>query len=130
MSKELSEETKYELNLFGREINKDLTNLMDLLRKQDKDNKPVFYVGKHIRKVILPVEEYQKMCQSLHEYNRLIKEYDIKPTEVREAFVLYKMKYADIKIEIEKIWWYIDWILDKALGLQRTELSKEMLEND
>ena len=37
MSKELSEETKYELKLFGRELNKDLTNLMELLRKQDED---------------------------------------------------------------------------------------------
>ena len=65
MSKELSEETKYELNLFGRKLNKDLTNLMELLRKQDEDNKAILYTGKHIQKIILPYEEYQKMCKRL-----------------------------------------------------------------
>ena len=65
MSKELSEETKYEFNVFSRQLNKDLSNLMDCLRKQDKDNKAILYAGRHIQKIILPVEEYQKMCQRL-----------------------------------------------------------------
>ena len=130
MSKELSEETKYEFNVYARQLNKDLTNLMDLLKKQDKDNKPILYAGKHLKKVILPVEEYQKMCQRLNEYDNLIKEYDIKPTEIREAFIFYKMKkeeylkHTNLEKEIEELWWYIDYILDKALGLQRTELKK------
>lgn len=66
MSKDLSEETKYEFNVYARQLNKDLSNLMDCLRKQDEDNKAILYVGRHVKKkVILPYEEYQKMCQRL-----------------------------------------------------------------
>ena len=61
----MSDETKYELNVYCRLLNKDLTNLMELLRKQDKDKKPVLYAGRYIQKIILPVEEYQKMYQRL-----------------------------------------------------------------
>ena len=61
----MSEETKYEFNVYARQLNKDLTNLMDCLRKQDKDNKAILYEGRHLKKVILPYEEYQKMCQRL-----------------------------------------------------------------
>ena len=82
MSKELdklnkmSDETKYEFNVYARELGKDLTNLMELLRQQDKDNKPILYAGKHIkRKVILPYEEYQKMQQALIELQQL-REFD------------------------------------------------------
>ena len=65
MKDKMSDETKYELNVYCRQLNKDLTNLMDCLRKQDKDNKAILYEGRHLKKVILPYEEYQKMCQRL-----------------------------------------------------------------
>ncbi len=68
MSKELDkmdDETKYEFNVYCRQLNKDLTNLMGCLRKQDEDNKPILYAGRHLKKVILPYEEYQKMQQRL-----------------------------------------------------------------
>ena len=89
MSKGLSEETKYELKLFGREINKDLTNLMDLLRKQNKDNKAILYAGRHIQKIILPVEEYQKMCQKLEQID------NANPSKALEA--IKELRYIVLK---------------------------------
>lgn len=60
-----NEEIKYELNVKCRELNKDLSNLMECLRKQEKDNKAILFVGRNFKKVILPYEEYQKMYQRL-----------------------------------------------------------------
>ena len=67
----MSDEMKYEFNTYAKELNKDLMNLMNCLIKQDKDNKAIFYVGKHIQKIILPVEEYQKMQQQLQEVKHI-----------------------------------------------------------
>ena len=77
--KGLSEETKNEFNAFVRQLNKDLTNLMELLRKQDKDNKAILYAGRHIQKIILPVEEYQKMCKRLDAID------NVKPSDALEC---------------------------------------------
>ena len=60
-----NEEIKYELNIQCRELNKDVENLMECLRKQEKDNKAILFVGRNFKKVILPYEEYQKMYQHL-----------------------------------------------------------------
>lgn len=62
MSKEYLD---YEFNNFANLLHKDCMNLMECLKKQDKDNKPILYLGKHYEKVILPYEEYQKMCNRL-----------------------------------------------------------------
>ncbi len=62
----------------SRELNKDLTNLMEYLKKQDEDNKAILYAGRYIQKIILPVEEYQKM------YHRLETIDNSKPSEALE----------------------------------------------
>ena len=61
----MSKDLEYEVNNFANLLHKDCMNLMECLKKQDKDNKPIFYLGKHYEKVILPYEEYQKMCNRL-----------------------------------------------------------------
>lgn len=61
----MSKELEYEFNNFVDLLNKDCMNLMECLKKQDKDNKAILYLGKHFKKVILPYEEYQKMCSRL-----------------------------------------------------------------
>ena len=61
----MSKELEYEFNNFANLLHKDCMNLMECLKKQDKDNKPILYLGKHYEKVILPYEEYQKMCNRL-----------------------------------------------------------------
>lgn len=69
----MSDETKYESNVYVRELGKDLTNLMEFLRQQDKDNKPILYAGKHIKnKVILPYKEYSKMQQALKLFDEIV----------------------------------------------------------
>lgn len=61
----MSKDLDYEFNNFANLLHKDCMNLMECLKKQDKDNKPILYLGKHYEKVILPYEEYQKMCNRL-----------------------------------------------------------------
>lgn len=61
----MSKELEYEINNFANLLHKDCMNLMEALKKQDKDNKAILYVGRHFKKVILPYEEYQKMCNRL-----------------------------------------------------------------
>ena len=52
---------KKELECFSRQLGKDLSNLMECLKKQDEDNKPILYLGKQLKKVILPYDEYRKI---------------------------------------------------------------------
>jgi hypothetical protein len=61
----MSKELEYEFNNFANLLHKDCMNLMECLKKQSEDNKPILYLGKHYEKVILPYEEYQKMCNRL-----------------------------------------------------------------
>ena len=61
----MSKELEYEINNFANLLHKDCMNLMECLKKQSEDNKPILYLGKHYEKVILPLEEYQKMCNRL-----------------------------------------------------------------
>ena len=61
----MNKELEYEFNNFANLLNKDCMNLMECLKKQDKDNKPILYLGKHFKKIILPYEEYQKLCNRL-----------------------------------------------------------------
>ena len=61
----MRKELEYEFNNFANLLHKDCMNLMECLRKQSEDNKPILYLGKHYEKVILPYEEYQKMCNRL-----------------------------------------------------------------
>ena len=61
----MSKELEYEVNNFANLLHKDCMNLMECLKKQGEDNKPILYLGKHYEKVILPYEEYQKMCNRL-----------------------------------------------------------------
>ena len=61
----MSKELEYEINNFANLLHKDCMNLMECLKKQSEDNKPILYLGKHYEKVILPYEEYQKMCNRL-----------------------------------------------------------------
>ena len=44
----------------ARHAEKDALNLMELLKKQAEDNKPIFYVGRKEKKVILTYDNYQK----------------------------------------------------------------------
>ncbi len=57
----MSKELEYEVINFVNLLHKDCMNLMECLKKQGEDNKPILYLGKHYKKVILPYEEYQKM---------------------------------------------------------------------
>ena len=61
----MSKDLEYEVNNFANLLHKDYMNLMECLKKQSEDNKPILYLGKHYQKVILPYEEYQKMCNRL-----------------------------------------------------------------
>lgn len=61
----MSKDLEYEVNNFANLLHKDCMNLMECLKKQSEDNKPILYLGKHYQKVILPYEEYQKMCNRL-----------------------------------------------------------------
>lgn len=61
----MSKDLDYEFNNFANLLHKDCMNLMECLKKQSEDNKPILYLGKHYEKVILPLEEYQKMCNRL-----------------------------------------------------------------
>ena len=61
----MSKELEYEVNNFANLLHKDCMNLMECLKKQSEDNKPILYLGKHYEKVILPYEEYKKMAQRL-----------------------------------------------------------------
>ena len=61
----MSKDLEYEVNNFANLLHKDCMNLMECLKKQSEDNKPILYLGKHYEKVILPYEEYQKMCNRL-----------------------------------------------------------------
>ena len=61
----MNKELEYEVNNFANLLNKDCMNLMECLKKQSEDNKPILYLGKHYEKVILPYEEYKKMCNRL-----------------------------------------------------------------
>lgn len=61
----MSKDLDYEFNNFANLLHKDCMNLMECLKKQSEDNKPILYLGKHYEKVILPYEEYQKMCNRL-----------------------------------------------------------------
>ena len=61
----MSKEFEFEFKNYANIVNKDLTNLMELLKKQSKDNKPILYLGKTETKVILPYEEYKKMNSRL-----------------------------------------------------------------
>ncbi len=63
-------------------------NLMECLKKQSEDNKPILYLGKHYEKVILPLKEYQKMC------NRLESIDNANPSEALEC--LDKLKGMEI----------------------------------
>jgi len=72
------EEELEQFNIYCRQLNKDLTNLMKCLKKQDEDNKAILYAGRHVQKIILPVEEYKKMCQRLESID------NVKPSEALE----------------------------------------------
>ena len=61
----MNKELEYEVNNFANLLHKDCMNLMECLKKQGEDNKPILYLGKHYEKVILPYEEYKKMCKRL-----------------------------------------------------------------
>ena len=91
----MSKELEYELNNFANLLNKDCMNLMECLKKQSEDNKPILYLGKHYEKVILPYEEYKKMC------NRLESIDNAEPSEALECleFIckILKEKGIDIK---------------------------------
>ena len=68
----------------GRQFEKDLINLLNILKKQASDNKPILYIGRFGNKVILPEEVY----------NRLIKGKDIY-TKIKLSDVIY---YESIKV--------------------------------
>ena len=76
----MSKELEYEVNNFANLLHKDCMNLMECLKKQSEDNKPILYLGKHYQKVILPYEEYQKMC------NRLEAIDNAEPSEALKCF--------------------------------------------
>ena len=80
----MSKELEYEINNFANLLHKDCMNLMECLKKQSEDNKPILYLGKHYEKVILPLEEYQKMC------NRLESIDNAEPSEALECLEYIK----------------------------------------
>ena len=96
----MSDETKYEINVYCRQLKKDLTNLMDCLRKQDKDNKAILYEGRHLKKVILPYEEYQKMCQRLESVDNANPSEALKDLQVIENNIIYTLRDCDINDEV------------------------------
>ena len=61
----MSKELKHEFNNSANLLHKDCMNLMEALKKQDKDNKAILYVGRHFKKVILLYEEYKKTYSRL-----------------------------------------------------------------
>lgn len=82
----MSKELEYEVNNFANLLHKDCMNLMECLKNQSEDNKPILYLGKHYQKIILPYEEYQKIC------NRLETIENAEPSEALECSLkLYKM---------------------------------------
>ena len=110
----MSDETKYEFNVYATQLNKDLTNLMECLRKQDKDNKAILYAGKHLKKVILPYEEYQKMCQRLEFVD------NAKPSEALEKLKTFNYIMTRCKEEDS-------YIIKFPLGIQKgTTFGEEM----
>ena len=84
----MNKELEYEVNNFANLLNKDCMNLMECLKKQSEDNKPILYLGKHYEKVILPYAEYKKM------YNRLESIDNAEPSEALEC--LEKLKGMEI----------------------------------
>ena len=80
----MSKEFEFEFKNYANIVNKDLTNLMELLKKQSKDNKPILYLGKTETKVILPYEEYKKMNNRLEQID------NANPSEALECLEKHK----------------------------------------
>lgn len=49
----------------ARQIGKEVSDLMELLKKQSEDNKPILYLGKNVAKVILPAARFDEMCKEI-----------------------------------------------------------------
>jgi len=100
----MSKELEYEFNNFANLLHKDCMNLMECLKKQNEDNKPILYLGKHYEKVILPYEEYQKMCnrlESIDNANPSEALNVLKATEKYTGIDLTVVKQALLKVQKE-----------------------------
>jgi hypothetical protein len=93
----MSKELEYEINNFANLLHKDCMNLMECLKKQSEDNKPILYLGKHYQKVILPYEEYQKMCNRLEEQEKKTYSDELKLVENKLKALDLLMQELDCK---------------------------------
>ena len=96
-------EPNFEFYACARRQEKDVTNLMELLKKQSEDSKPILYLGRNEKKVILTYDSYQQenlkatcwnivvkknviiltleLCDTVEEYNERIVINEYKLTE-------------------------------------------------
>ena len=98
----MSKELEYEVNNFANLLNKDCMNLMECLKKQSEDNKPILYIGKHYKKVILPYEEYQKMCNRLESIDNAEPSEALDDLEKVNDYLSDVYDYKEIKEELRK----------------------------
>ena len=91
----MSKELEYEFNNFANLLHKDCMNLMECLKKQSEDNKPILYLGKHYEKVILPYEEYKKMCNRLESIDNAEPSKALECLEKLKGMEISSMPFSD-----------------------------------
>lgn len=142
-----NEMEKFEVNYFGRQLEKDLINLWKCIKNQNIDKKAILVEGRYIKKIVMPVEEYQKMCQRLDKaeeqkgmeqffreaYEELRKENIIlkkiikKFFEYGTPFVQFTDSKGNLLIEVSDSCSFFN--LGKFEGIDLDKKLKEVLEN-
>ena len=107
----MSKDLEYEVNNFANLLHKDCMNLMECLKKQSEDNKPILYLGKHYEKVILPYEEYKKMCKRLEAIEKG------KNTDIIDNYMAFKNDNAEPSEALEAVK-QIEFYVGTIIGLK------------